>query len=794
MFEKFKKITIKGGCFEDETVLELFKGDSPLSIIYGRNGSGKSTIARCIKQLVSPEAEEILQGVSDEIGEETSHIVNSESPIDEEHKAGVFVFDEDFLRENVRVEKDGLNTIVMLGGQVELNQELNAAKESLQKKKEEVRKQEEVVKRYEDKKSPMSPLYYHSQIREKLRENGGWADIDRDLKGNIEKSRVTENFINSLIEQKEPEETYDQLRIQVEADKRLFMETESSQSIEWSVEEIILPENLNELVKLLERPLDSPQLSEREQRLMDLLTKINKDTHYYFDQHKTQYMLEEKWSFCPLCLREITNQDRTSIADVLTRLLNGEANEYNAKLNEAYEWFKPVEIEFPKFPGDLNTEELRNATNAKDDLNKILAIVRGKIEQRMRNIYEPLKDTITSDIVQKYISSLKAFCIAIGTMRKSVHAFNEAVNERNKLRAKVHRKNAMLARKYLANELASYKKALSNQETDERNLGLLKTQANEISTEISTLKAKLERIDIALDYINKELQYVFFSDRKLQLLYGDGCYKLKVNGKNVKPNKISVGERNVLGLCYFFAKMFSGKNEENKYSSEYLIVIDDPISSFDYGNRLGVMTLLRYQFGNIKKGNQNSRILVMTHDLQSVFDLIKVKKELSVGKSNKTFLELENMKITEQKEKNEYKKLLSHVYDYANCECPEKLDESCEISIGNIMRRLLEAFSSFCYNRSFEDMIQLDGLIDKIPVAEREYYKNFMYRLTLNGESHQEEQVYTFNIFESFSTSAEKRQTAKSVLLFLMYVNEPHLRAYLGASEVEKVKNWEREV
>lgn len=47
MFENFKKINIKGGYFDEETELRLFNEDS-LSILYGRNGSGKSTIARCL--------------------------------------------------------------------------------------------------------------------------------------------------------------------------------------------------------------------------------------------------------------------------------------------------------------------------------------------------------------------------------------------------------------------------------------------------------------------------------------------------------------------------------------------------------------------------------------------------------------------------------------------------------------------------------------------------------------------------------------------------------------------------
>lgn len=51
MFENFKKISIQGGYFEDPVTLEVIKGADPLSIVYGRNGSGKTTIARCVKQL-----------------------------------------------------------------------------------------------------------------------------------------------------------------------------------------------------------------------------------------------------------------------------------------------------------------------------------------------------------------------------------------------------------------------------------------------------------------------------------------------------------------------------------------------------------------------------------------------------------------------------------------------------------------------------------------------------------------------------------------------------------------------
>lgn len=643
MFENFKKIKIKGGYFDEETELEFFKGDVPLSVVYGRNGSGKSTIARCLKQLSESEEERIEREENVARGEETDYIVNSEAPIADEHKSSVFVFDEDFLRNNVRVENDGLNAIVMLGEQVELDEKINAKNEELSRKAEEFNQQEELVKRYSNIGENISPRFYWNQIREGLREEGGWADIDRDLKGNTLKSRITDDLVNILMKMEEPAETYEQLRERVKADMWLYLESEDSQVIEWTIGKLMLPENLKDLTVLLESPLDSPQLTEREQRLMELLTKTSQEPQH-FEQYHTLHMLEEGWTFCPLCLREITEKDRSSIAEVLTHLLNKEAEEFNIRLNDVYEQFTEIKTDMPEFPGNLNKTELHAAVTVKEELNKVLTTVREKIEQRKRNIYKPLKTPFTDKMDEAYSNVRTAWKTVLERVLKCVETFNETVNKRSKLFERVRHENNMLARKQLASALMGYKMALTNEDKDKRKLQVLKEQKNELVAAIKELKMQKERTDIALEYINKELQYVFYSNRKVKLTPGEGCYKLTVNGKEVKPKKISVGERNVLGLCYFFAMLFSGKRNEDKYTSEYLIVIDDPISSFDYGNRLGVMSLLRYQFSNIKRGNANSRLLVMSHDLQSVFDLVKIRSDLQGGRGEKKFLELETGK------------------------------------------------------------------------------------------------------------------------------------------------------
>lgn len=774
MFENFKTIKIKGGCFDSETELELFKKDA-LSVIYGRNGSGKTTIANCIGELAKSDEEKSVD-----------FSVTSPATISIDKKNSIFIFNEDFVREQVRVENDGIHTIVMLGEQVELDKQIAKKKEDLTKLEEELNQLNEIQKKYDDAKEYISPLYYFNQIRDALRTDGGWADIDRDVKGHAVKSRITEDLINALLNLEEPTENYDTLRNRVRDNLNLYRESEDAQELTWIKGLVLLPDSLEQLIELLMKPLDKPKLTEREHRLLALLTQ-----HPEHSTEETKRMLAENWSFCPMCLREITEIDKATIAQTLTHILNKKAKQYEDLLRTELNKFAIIESSLPVFKGSLNEPELKMAQTALSNLNQILHRVLQKINQRKNDIYTSIKEPFSKEECIAYREAVITWVKALDVLEECVKRFNDSVNKRNKLSKQIRTENNLLARKQHSTLLQNFKQA---KEKSAKNQELLidKREAHEsIQSEIRCLKAQKERTDIALDYINHELQYVFYSKRKVTLEPGEGCYKLKINGKAVKPKKISVGERNVLGLCYFFAKLFGGKTEATKYSSEYLIVIDDPVSSFDYGNRVGVMSLLRFQFGNILKGNVNSRILVLSHDLHSIFDLLKIRGEVIQGKAgDRSFMELTKNKLEIKNFRNEYKKLIECVYSYAVDTNKNDPDEILEIGIGNIMRRMLEAFSSFCYNVSFENMLRKEDILLSIPETKRSYYGNFMYRLTLNTESHMEESVYTLNSITSFFTREEKIQTAKSVLLFLLYINKSHLKAYLNDEQLTQIEKW----
>lgn len=785
MFEKFKAITISVGYFEQPTTLKLFNDNQYLSIIYGRNGSGKTTIAKAIRQFV---------GKDNEFPTEDGYVsysVSTDVEISDDKKASVFIFDEEFVRENVRMNGNGLEAIVMMGEQVAIDTQITqkiAEKQIIEQKIEALTIQKD---KFEDKKSTSSPLYFFNKIRDKLREDGGWADIDRQVKRNSVKSHVTEDLVRRFILMDEPKEAEDDLRKLLQSNIALYAQTEDAQAIIWTPVPLKLPENLDNITELIQQKIEKPELSEREQRL---LTFLQEHTENHI-QESTLQLTTEKWPFCPLCLRDTDNDDYANISETLKRILNRESEIYRAALDRTLSEFAKIEMTLPVLP-PLNDNEKRIAQLALEQLNKDLEIIRDKIDQRKRDIYGTASEVFNADMASSYVTHIEEYKAAMKILESCIEKFNRSVNEREKLKKQIMFENEQLTKKQLKALFDGYSQATKAYEKCKKSLAQFVIDKKRIENEIKELKAQAERTDIALEYINEQLQYVFYSTTKAKLSAGEGCYKLRINGRNVPPKKISVGERNVLGLCYFFAKLFSNKRAENKYNDEILIIVDDPVSSFDSGNRLGVMSLLRHQFCSIQKGNQNSRVLVLTHDLRSAFDLVKIYSELNNGKrGQKKFFELSDKQITEREVSNEYKKLLEIVYRYAMGRTNED-DEYLEASIGNVMRRLIEAFASFSYNKSFEEMMCHEGILKAIPDEKRNYYENFMCRLALNGESHMEERVYGLNTITPYFTKQEKVQTAKSLLLFLCYINEEHLSCYLAPSKndnedkMSEIKKW----
>ncbi|MBQ3675406.1 MAG: AAA family ATPase, partial [Campylobacter sp.] len=113
-------IKLQGNNFNTETKLQLFVNKNQLSrvsIIYGKNGSGKSTIATAFNKIKGDNIQDITTA-------ELIYKDNNVISLNNDDKNNIFVFDETYILNQIRIEEDGLDTIVMLGDMVDIEKQL----------------------------------------------------------------------------------------------------------------------------------------------------------------------------------------------------------------------------------------------------------------------------------------------------------------------------------------------------------------------------------------------------------------------------------------------------------------------------------------------------------------------------------------------------------------------------------------------------------------------------------------------------------------------------------------------
>ena len=227
------------------------------------------------------------------------------------------------------------------------------------------------------------------------------------------------------------------------------------------------------------------------------------------------------------------------------------------------------------------------------------------------------------------------------------------------------------------------------------------------------------------------------------------------------------------------------------------LAIHNPVSSFDFEHRVGIVALLRDQVIKTIDNSSGSKFLILTHDIQTFFDLEKIKKGLTavckgVGNlscSMKILNDSADLEEYTEKNFNVYQKLLGDVCNFAELNETE-LSQYDAASIGNKMRRVAETLSTFLYGKEFSAIFQNKNLYEEGKEKYKELYSNVMFRLVLNGESHGEEKTKSLNpSFEAFSPKTIWNMS-RLFLLLLLDTHPRHLEAMLEEGKSEIIKQW----
>lgn len=284
-----------------------------------------------------------------------------------------------------------------------------------------------------------------------------------------------------------------------------------------------------------------------------------------------------------------------------------------------------------------------------------------------------------------------------------------------------------------------------------------------LEEDLSVLEGELEEMNRknstrpVVNYINRLLGMVFDKEViriKPAMNYG---YHVKNGQELVKPSRLSVGEQNILSLCYFFATLAQGKsftthiqsgNLEFSLMENQIIVLDDPLSSFDDGNKYGVMSLLGYLCQSILDGASKTKLIIMTHDSSFALNMSKMVKAIDDSKLSCWDLQKDSSDVfikSKFEDVDRYADMLRIMYDFA-----VPTQKNAVVPTPNDVRRVWEAFLSFELGMtSIAEMGAMKNLSASFAKDQRieRFVRIFIPQLFINSDSHSKSQVINGNLY-----------------------------------------------
>lgn len=781
MFETVRNLVFSGAAFTTKTSLPLFASDKHrLCLIYGKNGSGKSTISKALLKIAGTELPEITSAyLEDSAGKSIPCSLGGSS-------GRIFVFNEDYIQSKVRLKEDGLGTIVMFGKQAELESLIEAAQKELDAASAEREKASEKAAPYSDHSSVSSPSYYLTKMNFALSGDQNWAGRDRLIMDNRRNTSVTNSTYETIVRVK-PEKSVEEIIEEYQKQYALLCAARTGNAkISSAVNTRIAVSDTEERARdLLGQRIEKPELSERETYLMTLLSEGKAQQI----ENMQGVFSDSETTVCPFCLQPVSMEYKESLVQSIEKVLSKIVEEHKAALLSVK--VQPISIDLSVYQ-KLDGSILERCQTALDALNSALNSLNAALDAKFENPYstivlEPI------DIKGKIANLIRS----LEDLEKARVEYNRPLSNISELQRSLQKLNSSRAYYEIEDLYTTYLMQKDTKAKVDAELSQKKEVETEKRKALEDLQMQKRSVKIAIDMINARLRYVFFSTNRLEIEADESgsLYTLKSNGTSVKPSDISVGERNILALCYFFVEMLDNTDAEKAFSQETLVVIDDPVSSFDHENRIGIMSLLRRDLEKVITGNNTSRLVLLTHDLQAAFDIQKAFDEISsivklktsgADKCHSGIFELRDRNLSDfrYKKRHEYSELLAKVYRFGVTPSQE-----ADATIGNTMRRTLEAFSTFVYKKGIDEISISEDVLESIENEQyAEYFRHLMYRLVLNGESHSEERVRTLvddNDFLEMLSTNEKQRTAKDIMCFIYLLNPAHVRAHLNSADVQ---------
>ncbi len=772
MIDKIKSIKDYRS-FRDFKWDSSLKGFKEFNLIYGWNGSGKSTLSTILRSLETGKDYNSTGSFEIEFSGDTITEKTFKNRNDLQNK--IRVFNADYVRENIFKDPNtsDLNPIWTMGkDSIDINKQIKIAeteKSKLEKQRDlKVADIRTLTNEFGDMESEIAYA-----IKSSLR-SSGLNDY-----ANYNKSKIhNEIKIISSDTRNNDKKPRDYLLTRVEYDELTRIINQEKRE---KISEIKMPTSVSEFIefKISVTNILESQVVRRTINRLDRNNELANWVDRGYSIHKRDGL-----KICEFCGNEIPSSRMEELEDYF----NKEYQELTLRIDEALRTIDNYEkhlfeereltplVEFNLKVRDQFRIHKKEFEKSFDRHSANLKYLKEKLQLKR----DKLNEIIYIDVMDS------------NNVKSNLSGINKQIQIHNRLLEHHHKHMLDSAEKlklhYIARNFDRYEQKSSKLKQEEKSLEELKRSLESKSLILSKLYTKIKSFKPMANELSKGLEY-FLGHKEIKIEPVEASLLnnyIIIRGEEPAEH-LSEGEKNALALVYFLTTL-----KDIEFSKKGIVVIDDPVSSFDSNSLYYACEFISDRM----KSKNIQQLILLTHNyyffrrFRKMFDTKVREYTLECYFNNKIKAKESILKELDpllRDYDSEYQYLFKKVYDAATKDDGEPLE--LFYSIPNISRRLLESFLSFKLpNRGKEKKFNIKGSLD---CAKIQFDKSKKVKIAqfVNPNSHMDriDDIGSSNL----DLLKETPQIMRDILGLIYKNDELHFRGMIKAiNEDINTLNW----
>lgn len=673
---------------EDGAILET---DQKVNLIYGLNGSGKSTFSNYFLYLSDPS-----------IFESISNYDFSQCSVEPSPNQNEF----EFLVYNQKYIEDNFYESPHLNGIFSLSKGNKKAQEAIDKAQAEIvrlsnankPKYEELETLNSDFKNTKETVIKQTWLIKK-KYYGGDRVLEYCLRGCMRSGEDLFNYIRNIEKPSTTIKEIDKIKNEV-----LLMSDESN-----ILDELPLlkfdAENI-EQNSLLQKAI----VSSGNSNFSSFIKQIGNSDWVQSGMRYISY--ESNSEVCPFCQQKINKQN---LLEKLTACFDESYKQDKNSLDACLSSYNTLKQSLKKYP-EFDTLSLLNDLKGKYSLayNALNACIQNNTTYLENKIKTP------SEIV-----SLTDSSIFLNELNSIILEANRRIKDFNEKIKKKEETLDNLKNDFWNNMRNEYDSQISNFINNEnqylRNKQIIETQIKtnedaiiqQKSIIVEKQKDVVNRQD-AIDNINIGLTNLGIDSFSIES-YDDALYQIKRGEESNNVFKsLSEGEKMIISFLYFIEEC-KGKKSADESEKKKIVVIDDPISSLSH---IYVFNIGRFIVNEFLRSDKYEQIFVLTHSLYFFYELAKkpvnkkVLNDIEAEKERKKEQKLFRINKTNGRSDISIMKYNEIQNDYQVYWSFIKNDNNHPALLANCMRNIIDYFYGFVLKDEFNNVFQKPALRD----------------------------------------------------------------------------------